>query len=76
MYRLILIKYSLHIYNYMSIKYFWTVEAFNPAPKVLIITLNPEKRALKWIFSISFFISFFPEDSRGSPVHSIQKTGI
>jgi hypothetical protein len=33
----------LHIYNYMSIQYIWTVGASNHAIKILIIIQNPVK---------------------------------
>ncbi len=63
---------SLHIYNYMSIKYFWTVGTLNPALEIPIIIRNPEKQAVKW----SSFINFYPEDSRYFSTHSVQKTGL
>ena len=53
----------------MSIKYFWTVTPLNPALKILIIIRNPEKQAVKW----TFFISYYPEDSRYFSIHSVQK---
>jgi len=71
-YRLILIKYSLHIYNYMSIKYFWTVGGLLPVFKILIIVLNLEKEAVKW----SFFVSFYFGGPRGFPAYRVQKTGV
>ncbi len=63
---------SLHIYNYMSIKYFWTVTPLNSALKIPIIIRNPEKQAVKW----SFFISFYPEDFLYFSINSVYKTGV